>query len=652
MAELNRDMMKYGFFRVATAIPTLKVADCGFNAGEIVRVVKSAAMNDVSIVVFPELSITGYTCGDLFLRNRLRRDALSALSQILSETADLNIISIVGLPIEYGTQLFNAAAVIYGGEILGIVPKSYIPNYSEFYEQRWFASGAGLTGEIDIPGIGKGIPIGVDLIFSAGGAKFGVEICEDYWAANPCSTSLWLNGAEMIFNLSASPDGVGKYQYLKELAGVQSARTIAAYIYSASGFGESTTATVFAGNGLIYENGGLLAEAERFALESQLIFTDVDLDFLRSERIKNTTFREGATIYADDIREVEFDYEPNEGVELMRHFDPHPFIRANVDMNAHCENIFSIQSMSLAKRLKHTGTKRVVIGISGGLDSTLALLVAVRTFDILGLDRSGVIGITMPGFGTTGRTHDNAVGLMKALGVTTREISIKSACLGHFADIGHDANTIDVAYENAQARERTQILMDVANMEGALVVGTGDMSELALGWATFNGDHISMYGVNAGVPKTVVRRVVEWYAECCAESGAATILKDILATPISPELIPSEEGESAKDIAQKTEDIVGPYELHDYFLYYFMRYGYSPDKILYIAERSFAGLYSKETILKWLKIFFTRFFAQQYKRNCSPDGVKVGSVSLTTTDWRMASDASVVGWLNSLEEKI
>ena len=607
---------------------------------------KDADNKGASIIVFPELSITGYTCGDLFQQSLLIDKANASLGILLEQTAGLDIIAIIGIPVATRGTLLNAAAVVQKGKILGVIPKTHLPNYKEFYEKRWFSS-AWQTEETEIEILGHNVPMHTNLVFSTPGANFAVEICEDLWATIPPSSQAALNGAEIIFNLSADNELVGKNVYLHSLLSQQSARTISAYVFSSCGFGESTTDTVFAGNAIICENGEVVAESERFKMEEQLVITDIDIDKIRHLRQINTTFAESRSMHASVAEFVQtLPVEEKEDTTLLRKINSHPFIPSADRIDECCREILSIQSLGLAKRLLHTHAKSSVVGISGGLDSTLALLVCVNTYDMLGLDRKGIVGVTMPGFGTTDRTYHNAVNLMKQLGITVREISIKDACLQHFSDIGHDVNNHDVTYENAQARERTQILMDVANQAAGMVIGTGDLSELALGWATYNGDHMSMYGVNASVPKTLVRYVVEWYANNTDEEIVKQLLLDIVNTPISPELIPADEDGNIKQV---TEDLVGPYELHDFFLYQVLEYGYSPAKIYYLACNAFEGEFDAATIKKWLTTFFRRFFNQQFKRSCLPDGPKVGLSLSPRGDWRMPSDACSRLWLEECE---
>lgn len=640
--------MNYGFVKVAAAVPRVKVADCKFNSERLEGLITIAEGKGVQILTFPEMCITGYTCGDLFAQQLLLEQAEMALIQILNSTRQLDIISILGMPVVVSSTVINAAVVIQKGKILGVVPKTYLPNYKEFYEQRWFTSALQVS-ENSVRLCGQIVPMGNNLLFETAETTFGIEICEDLWATVPPSSSLALQGAEIIFNLSADDEGIGKHNYLCSLISQQSARCISGYVFSSSGFGESTTDVVFAGNGLIYENGYLLARSERFCLEEQLIINEIDVECIRAERRVNTTFAANkANCPGKETVRISTEFVNSKDLNLTRTFNLHPFVPQGSELNSRCEEIFSIQIAGLAQRLLHTGAKTAVIGISGGLDSTLALLVCVKTFDKLGLSRKDILGITMPGFGTTDRTYHNAIDLMNSLGVSIREISIREACIQHFKDIGHDLNIHDVTYENSQARERTQILMDIANQTWGMVIGTGDLSELALGWATYNGDHMSMYGVNAGIPKTLVKHLVQWVAENGMDEASKATLLDIVDTPISPELIPADEN---GEIKQKTEDLVGPYELHDFFLYYFLRFGFRPSKIYFLAQTAFSGVYDDETIKKWLQTFFRRFFNQQFKRSCLPDGPKVGSISISPRgDWRMPSDASSAAWLKEIAE--
>ena len=644
--------MENGFIKVASAVPSVKVADCEYNVQQIENIIAQAEGKGAEVIASPELSITGYTCQDLFRQSLLLEQAETSVLMLLDFTRNLDIVCIVGLPVVVGDVLLNCAAVIQKGDLLGLVPKTYLPNYSEFYEKRWFASSQDLQPtEIRFAGNTVLVTPQPTLFRTCDGVLFGIEICEDVWAPAPPSNVLALAGADIIFNLSASDELIGKHAYLKSLLSQQSARTISGYVYSGCGFGESSQDMVYAGNSLVYENGHLIAEGERFSLAPQTVITQIDVEKLRSERRTNSTYvnaQRGHSARIVNVHGVSM-----RDFELLRDVEPHPFIPKTADMEQSCDEIFSIQVAGLAKRLVHTGCKTVVLGISGGLDSTLALLVCVKTFDKLGRDRKGIVGVTMPGFGTTDRTHSNAVDLMHALGVTSMEISISDSVRQHFKDIGQDMAVHDVTYENSQARERTQILMDLSNKLGGMVVGTGDLSELALGWATYNGDHMSMYGVNAGIPKTLIKYLVEFVASKVDESSRST-LYDILDTPVSPELIPADEN---GNISQKTEELVGPYELHDFFLYNILRFGFRPRKIFMLARRAFDGshegasFYDDDTIKKWLKTFLRRFFAQQFKRSCLPDGPKVGSVSLSPRgDWRMPSDASASLWLKECEQ--
>ena len=636
----------YGFLRVAAASPSLKVADCDYNIGEIKSLLEHAHRESVQIVCFPELCITGYSCGDLFFQEALQRRAIAALTELVAFMKEKpSLIAIVGLPLRIKSSLFNVAAVISGEGILGIVPKTNIPNDREYYEKRWFAA-AGDLRDFSIEIGGDAVPVASEgMVFRTPFAHFAIEICEDLWTPNPPSSSLALQGADILFNLSASNELVGKHQYRKSLVLQQSARCNAAYVYASAGCGESTTDLVFSGACLIAENGVLLAESKRFSLKSELLIADIDIDALRHDRIKNTNY---LTAFSEQISEVGCFLPPVTPDKWHRTFNPHPFIPSDNRAEEHLSEVFLIQTNGLAKRLQHTGVTTAIIGISGGLDSTLALLVTIKAFDILGLPRENIHGITMPGFGTTKRTYRNAVELMKSAGVTMREISITEAVTQHFKDIGHDIHLHDITYENSQARERTQILMDYANMTGGLVVGTGNMSELALGWATYNGDHMSMYGVNTSIPKTLVAKLVQWIADNRMEEPARSILHDVLDTPFSPELLPADE---EGNIAQKTEHFVGPYELHDFFLHRMLRYGDGPKRIFFLACQAFNEKYAPDEIGKWLRVFYKRFFAQQFKRSCLPDGPKVGSVNLSPRgDWRMPSDASAAVWLKELED--
>ena len=635
--------MKQGFVKVASATPRIRVADPVYNAQVICEQAKEAAEHGAKIVVFPELCITGYTCNDLFLQELLLEKAKEALLTIAEETGQLETLFLVGLPVDKDGRLYNVAAVLYRGRILGMIPKKNIPMYAEFYEGRHFTPGEETVTEYRL---GKQvIPFGSNLLFRCEELPeliLGCELCEDLWVAEPPSTSHALMGATVIANLSASNETVSKDDYRTLLIKASSARLLCGYIYTSAGEGESTQDLVFGGHDLIAENGTLLVQSARFT--TGILYTDLDVLKISSERRRMGTFGKRPM---KPYLTVPFSMQLT-GTKLDRKFAAHPFVPEDtVERNRRCEDILSIQAFGLKKRYEHIGCKTAVLGISGGLDSTLALLVTVRTFDLLGLPRSGIIAVTMPCFGTTDRTYENACLLAKTLGTTLREVDIRESVTRHFTDIGQDMECHDVTYENGQARERTQVLMDIANKENALVIGTGDMSELALGWATYNGDHMSMYGVNAGVPKTLVRHLVAYYADTCNNAELTAVLKDVLDTPVSPELLPPVEG----NIAQKTEDLVGPYELHDFFLYYMLRCGYAPDKVYRIARETFEGKYDDPTIRKWLKNFYRRFFTQQFKRSCLPDGAKVGSVALSPRgDLRMPSDACARIWLDQLEE--
>ena len=634
---------KFGYVRVAASVPELKVANVEFNTKEVIKEIKALDKEGVQIVTFPELCLTGYTCADLFSQDILITKSKEAIKEVIDSTKLLDIISIIGAPIVCDNQLFNCGVVINKGEILGVVPKTYIPNYGEFYEKRWFSTSNTLTSKT-INLFGKEVPIGIDLVFrdiNDSKFTFGIEICEDLWSPKAPSVEAALNGATMIFNLSASNEVIGKAQYRRNLINMQSAKNVCAYIYSSSGVNESSTDLVFSGYAGISENGSMLVENERFNFKTNHIISDVDIQRLMNNRIKDISFMGIGAI--NSYRVIDIDLKDNNN-DLKRMYDAYPFVPSNEDKRAErCSEIINIQACGLAKRIKHTGMKKCVIGISGGLDSTLAFLVIIEAYRKLGISFDNLIGVTMPGFGTTGRTYNNALTLMKNYGVTMREVSIKEASLQHFKDIGLEETDRSVTYENTQARERTQILMDIANKEGGLVIGTGDLSELALGWCTYNGDHMSMYAVNTSIPKTLVRYLVKYFADIEQNEECKKTILDILDTPISPELLPpSKDGK----IEQQTESVVGPYILHDFFLYHFMRYGASPDKIKYIASKTFDGMYDEETIDKWLKFFIKRFFNQQFKRSCLPDGPKVGTISVSPRgDLRMPSDADSSIWL-------
>ncbi len=639
-------MNRYGYIKVAACIPTLKVADCHFNTERIIHNMRLSAERGVEILAFPELSITSYTCGDLFLQPTLLQQAEASLARIADESMKLQMVVIVGLPVMVGNAIYNCAAVVAQGEIVGLVPKCYTPNYSEFAEDRWFASGRNIESEYLEGFAERGAFFSRNQLFELNGNRFGVEICEDVWTPSPPSTQQALSGAKIIFNLSASPEIIGKHDTLRHIVSQHSMRTHTAYVYVSSGFGESSSDVVFAGNSFIAENGSILAKGERFEIKERTIVADVDVEALQNSRIRSNTYTSDYPMPEFEINKIVI--ESSENLTLDRKIDALPFVPSNDwERTKRCDEIFNIQTLGLAKRLDHMNCKCAVIGISGGLDSTLALLVTVNTFDRLGLDRKGIIGITMPGFGTTDRTYNNALTLMQELGISMREIPIAEACRQHFADIGLAENDRSITYENAQARERTQILMDVANMENGIVIGTGDMSELALGWATYNGDHMSMYGVNASVPKTLIRYMIDWYASKIDNKAIIEALYDVIDTPVSPELLPTD---NDGKIAQKTEALVGPYELNDFFLYNFVRLGFSPAKILFLAEKAFNNKYDRTEILSRMTTFFRRFFSQQFKRSAMPDGPKVGTISLTArADWRMPSDASAAMWLKECE---
>lgn len=642
--------MDYGFVRVAAMTPDIRVADTIYNTNEIKRLIDAAVEKSVRAAIFPELCITGYTCSDLFLQSTLLNSSRKAVSDIAEYIKGKNIITVVGLPIMNDGKLYNVAAVVYDGNVLGIIPKCNIPNYSEFYEARHFTKGTGKVKYIDFNG--EKVPFGANIIFKwreLEDFKLSVEMCEDLWVPLPPSIRHAIAGATVIANLSASDETTGKDIYRKSLVSGQSARLICGYIYASAGEGESSTDLVFSGHNIIAENGTVMAESGRF--RNQSIYCDIDVDKLTAERRRMTTYPHNIEGYGniDDYHIVEFSMKNSRSDDmLLRKTDNSPFVPSDLsDRAKRCEEILTIQSMGLKKRLKHTNAASAVVGISGGLDSTLALLVTAKAFDSLKKDRKDIIAVTMPGFGTTDRTYTNAVTLINKLGATFREVPIGEAVLRHFDDIGHDKNVKDVTYENSQARQRTLLLMDIANEKGGMVIGTGDMSELALGWATYNGDHMSMYGVNSSVPKTLVRHLVQYYADTCGDSVLKNVLYDILDTPVSPELLPPDKDGT---IAQKTEDLVGPYELHDFFLYNILRFGFEPAKIYYMSVKAFDKLYDKKTILKWLKVFYKRFFSQQFKRSCLPDGVKVGSVAVSPRgDLRMPSDACADIWLSQLE---
>lgn len=637
--------MKQGFVKVAAVTPDIRVADVEFNKEQICRKTDEAAASGAKIIVFPELCVTGYTCSDLFTQDVLLDHAREVLTEIAAHTRDMDALVFVGAPLAVDGELYNVAAAMNHGKILGLTTKTFLPNYGEFYEMRQFREGPEKAREIEFDG--EMVPFGPKILFTAKQMEHlivAAEICEDVWSPVPPSIEAVREGATVIVNCSASDETIGKAAYRESLIEGQSARLIAGYIYSNAGEGESTTDLVFGGHNLIAENGTILAESKRF--ENGTIYSEIDVNRLMSERRKNTTFK---TAKERTLTRVPFDIEITK-TELTRVFPSRPFVPSeNRERAKRCEEILTIQAMGLKKRLEHTHAKCAVVGISGGLDSTLALLVTAKAFDALGLDRKHIISVTMPCFGTTDRTYNNACKMSLSLGAELREVPIAAAVMQHFKDIGHDPEDHSVTYENSQARERTQVIMDIANANGGMVIGTGDMSELALGWATYNGDHMSMYGVNASVPKTLVRHLVQYYADTTDDKELQEVLYDVLDTPVSPELLPPKDGK----IAQKTEDLVGPYELHDFFLYYFLRFGYAPSKIYRIAKYSFAGEYDDETIYKWLRTFCWRFFAQQFKRSCLPDGPKVGTVALSPRgDWRMPSDACVASWMRDLEQVV
>lgn len=634
--------MKDGFITVATATPQVAVADCEANAQAILACINEMAAAHAKVMVLPELCITGYTCSDLFWQTKLLDEAEAALSVIAEGSRQVDALIAVGMPLRVAGKLLNVAAILCRGKVLGFVPKVNLPAYNEFYETRHFTSGSADMGTVQFGG--EEIPVGTNLLFSCENVVdlcVAAEICEDLWVPNPPSVQHALAGASVICNLSASDEMVGKGSYRRDLVAGQSARLVCAYLYATAGEGESTTDLVFGGQNLIAENGTVLAESTTF--ENEINVATIDVQRLASERRRMSTF---PAAESKEYREISFALAEEE-TKLARFFDADPFVPSNADqLSDRCEEILNIQALGLKKRLAHTHAKSAVVGISGGLDSTLALLVTARAFDILGLPRKGIVAVTMPGFGTTDRTYNNAVAMIKSLGATFKEVPIAKAVMQHFADIDHDASIHDVTYENSQARERTQILMDIANQANGFVIGTGDLSELALGWATYNGDHMSMYAVNASVPKTLVRHLVRHYADTSADEVLAGVLYDVLDTPVSPELLPPEDGA----ISQKTEDLVGPYELHDFFLYQMLRMCFPPAKIYRVAKEAFAGRYSNETILKWLRTFYWRFFSQQFKRSCLPDGPKVGSVAVSPRgDLRMPSDACVSAWIKEVE---
>ena len=646
----------YGYIRVAAAVPGVNVADVDFNVASIKNAIKDAQATGAQLLVLPELCVTAYTCADLFEHEVLLDSAERGVAEIVASTTDNPLLTFIGAPVRSDGHLFNCAIAVQNGRILGVVPKTYIPNYQEFYEKRWFTSSNLIHDQKEITIAHQTVPFGTDLLFDAGVVKVAAEICEDLWVPIPPSSVACLNGANVIVNLSASNELIGKHQYLVKLIKHQSDHNIASYVYASSGYGESTTDLVFAGNAIIAEKGSIVKEAKRFDRNAQVVTADIDIEALNNERRVNGSFTDSLLQFSRQFRHIPVAWAPTldyEATALSANLRKAPFVpHDELRLNARCEEIVNIQTEGLMRRMDFTHINTAVIGISGGIDSTLALLVAVRAFDRLGISRKNLHGITMPGFGTTGRTYNNALEMMQALGVSIHEISIADAVIQHFKDIGQDMNVHDVTYENGQARERTQILMDYANKIGGLVLGTGDLSELALGWATYNGDHMSMYNVNCSIPKTLAKYLVMWFATV-TENGTPEGVKmhetllDVLHTPISPELTPAND---KGEIEQKTEDLVGPYELHDFFLYYMLRFGYSPRKLYRLARTAFAGDYDNKTIKKWLTKFMWRFFSQQFKRSCLPDGPKVGSVSVSPRgDWRMPSDASVALWIKECD---
>lgn len=649
VATNNQNNMQYEFIKVATAIPNLKVANCGYNIERIEEMILKAALQHVQIICFPELSITAYTCGDLFHQQTLIEEAEVALNQLLIRTRNIDLIAIVGMPIRQRDRLFNCGVVIQKGKILAVVPKTHIPNYHEFYEKRWFSSSIhALENQITLAD--QQAPFGIHLLIGNDSFRFSIEVCEDLWVTIPPSSFHTLSGAHLIFNLSASNETIGKNEYTQSLVAQQSARCIAGYVYVSSGFGESTQDVVFAGKSVFAENGKIIAESQRFLIEGQLTISEIDVEMLKNERQMNTSFTQDGFNLITSIPSyqiIDCQIAAFKEFYLTRKYGDTPFIPSGPVLDARCEEILSIQTTGLAQRIHHTQLQKAVIGISGGLDSTLALLVTLLAFDKLSIPRENIIGVTMPGFGTTDRTLNNAKQLMSSLQCSVREIDITQASLLHFGDIGHNPDIHDITYENTQARERTQLLMDIANKENGLVIGTGDLSELALGWCTYNGDHMSMYAVNSGVPKTLVRYLVQWASNHKVNQQSSHILHDILDTPVSPELLPKN---AQGEISQKTEEIIGPYELHDFFLFYMVRYGFRPSKILFLAIHAFEGRYTENTLRKWLKLFLKRFFSQQFKRSCMPDGPKVGTINLSPRgDWRMPSDADISLWINEID---
>ena len=642
--------MNYGFYRVACVSPELRVCDCPFNAEKIIDSIRQAATEGASVIVFPELCITGYTCGDLFLQTELQKSVVAALEGIAKKTSSYSSLILLGLPFAVDNALYNCAAVIHAGKILAVIPKTFIPNYGEFYERRYFAPASACNRkEIFISEKNPCVPFGTDILIedsNNSGFIMGVELCEDLWVPLPPSTKAALAGATLIANLSGSNEIIGKADYRRSLVKMQSAHTVSAYMYANAGHDESTQDVVYSGHSIIAENGSLLSQSELFS--NGIIYADIDEERILQERRRTVTYSQCSAENSDVYRKIPADIKVNSlhPNSLRRYVDPHPFVPSlKTERSERCAAVVQLQAEGLAKRLRHIHCQSAVIGLSGGLDSTLALLVTCRAFDLCGISRSCIMAVTMPCFGTTDRTYNNACLLAKTSGVTLKEIRIAESVRRHFADIGQDESVHDVTYENCQARERTQVLMDLANKTNGIVIGTGDLSELALGWCTYNGDQMSMYGVNSSVPKTLVRHLVSWFADE-AESSLSNVLCDILDTPVSPELLPPENGK----IAQKTEDLVGPYELHDFFLYYLLRFGFNPEKILFLADASDLP-FDHDFKLKWLRTFYRRFFMQQFKRSCMPDGAKVGTVNLSPRgDWRMPSDASAAVWLEEIDK--
>ncbi len=638
----------YGFIRVACATPELKVSDIWYNLSKIKDNIILLNNEKAQIILFPELSLTGHSCGDLFYQRLLISQTENAILDLIEFSIDFQSVLIVGAPVEFQNRLFNCAIIISNGKLLGIVPKTYLCNSGVYYERRWFTPA--LIQNNQMLFANQEVTFGSKILFNISNFKttFGVEICEDLWAVNPPSSNLALAGAEIILNLSGSAEYLGHSQYRRELVKTQSARLISAYLYASSGANESTTDFVYSGHSLIAENGKILKESERLILDDSILISDIDVDLIKNQRLKNSTF---GNIYNEGLHNYEIrttEILKSDAKDLNRKINKYAFVSSNkLHLEEDCSEVFAIQSMGLAKRLKHTNCENVIIGISGGLDSTLALLVAINTFELLSLDISNIVAVNMPGFGSTGRTKSNALNLAELLGVTTKEISINQAVIQHFEDIDHNIDDFSIVYENAQARERTQILMDIANQINGIVLGTGDLSELALGWCTFNADQISMYNLNSGIPKTLIKPLIEWYSSSIEDDQIKSILKDVCNTPISPELLPLENGQ----VIQITEEKIGPYILHDFFLYYILRHSFSPKKVFYLSVNTFKSVYDEEEILKWLKIFIIRFFNNQFKRNLMPDGVKIGSVALSPRgDWRMPSDASKELWIKEIEE--